>query len=81
MMKTIIPGLLMVAVLTPSPCASDSGNNAFTIFRQWHRLQAQEERRDAKFDRIEKAAEKSIKRMRKKNTSTGKVRGKDAEGR
>ncbi|MEW6112368.1 MAG: hypothetical protein AB1664_09595 [Thermodesulfobacteriota bacterium] len=80
-MKTIIPGLLLLALLIPAPCAGDSGNNALATFLQWRRLQAQEARRDAKFNRIERAAEKLIQQMRNKNTPAGKVREKDGAGR
>jgi len=80
-MKTTIPGLLLLALLIPAPCAGDSGNNALATFLQWRRLQAQEEQRDAKFKRIERAAEKLIRQMRNKNTPTGRDRGKDGSGR
>jgi hypothetical protein len=80
-MKRIIPGLLLIAWLIPAPCAGDSGNNALATFLQWRRLQAQEGQRDAKFKRIEKAAEKLIQRMRSKDTPVEPGRGKDGPGR
>ena len=80
-MKTIIPGLLLLALLIPATCAGDSGNNAFATFIQWRRLQEQEERQNAKLKRIERAAEKLIQQMRNKNTPAGKVRDKDGSSR